>query len=198
MATYYGTSDADYYNYMGYEDLTAYGYGGADTIYGNTGWDTLNGGNGNDYLNGWTGDDSLVGGRGNDELYGGTGWDTLNGGRGSDYLDGYGGGWDGSEYDTLTGGKGADTFVLGDYYGAHYTNNDYYYFNDGYATITDFKWEEGDTIQVYGSIDDYSLGTSVDWSGGTAYDTAIYYQDNLIGVVEDRTDLVLSLDFTFV
>lgn len=191
MATYYGTNYADYYNYMGSEDLTAYGYGGNDEIWGNTGWDTINGGNGHDYLNGWSGDDYLLGGKGNDEIYGGTGWDTLSGGKGSDYLDGYGGSSYYSEYDTLTGGAGADTFVLGNYYGASYL--DY-----GYATITDFKWEEYDTIQVYGNSYDYELDTSYNWSGGTAYDTAIYYQNDLIGVVEDRTDLLLNVDFTFV
>ncbi|MCZ8117487.1 MAG: hypothetical protein ACK5U2_07435, partial [Microcystis sp.] len=32
MATYYGTSGADYYNYTGSEQLYAYGYGGIDIL----------------------------------------------------------------------------------------------------------------------------------------------------------------------
>jgi len=36
MATYYGTSSADYYNYTGSEQLYAYGYGGGDCICGFT------------------------------------------------------------------------------------------------------------------------------------------------------------------
>jgi hypothetical protein len=63
-----------------------------------------------------------------------------------------------------------------------------YYLGDDYATITDFNYLEGDKFQVYGSSADYSLGTS-NWSGSDALDTGIYYQGNLIAVVQDTTDV---------
>ncbi|WP_254503876.1 tandem-95 repeat protein, partial [Pseudomonas triclosanedens] len=82
--------------------------------------DILNGGDGNDILYGQGGNDILIGGDGNDILFGGTGNDQLIGGKGNDIL---------------TGGAGADTFnwKAGD------TGND---------TVTDFKYSEGDRIDI--------------------------------------------------
>jgi len=160
----------------------------------------LNGGAGNDTLIGGAGNDTLIGGSGNDILNGGAGNDTLIGGAGNDTLNAYGGNV--GEYDILTGefsssqpgvqdpSDGGDLFVLGDTFGA-------YYLNAGYATITDFYWAEGDKFQVYGSQSDYSLSFQ-NWSGGSATDTLIYYQNDLIGVVEDTTNVILSADFIFV
>lgn len=177
------------------------GWTGDDSIYGESGNDTLLGYTGYDFLSGGSGDDSLFGESGHDTLLGGSGSDTLVGGSGSDYIDGYGG--YAYEYDVLTGEgsgsapgvnssgyDGADTFVLGDVFGA-------YYQGAGYATITDFFWAEGDTIQVHGSASDYSLGFQ-DWSGSSATDTLIYYQNDLIGVVQDTTNVFTSADFTYV
>ncbi|HEY9771298.1 MAG TPA: hypothetical protein V6C71_22845, partial [Coleofasciculaceae cyanobacterium] len=83
-----------------------------------------------------------------------------------------------------SGGAGADTFVLGDAMGAFYQGS-------GYATITDLNWTEGDKIQAYGSTSDYTLT-----SFGNGID--INYQGDLIGHVENTSDVVISEDFTFV
>lgn len=192
-------------------DDTVFGNGGNDTLFGNDGNDYLYGGQGNDFLDGWVGNDALVGWGGNDTLWGYDGDDTLgdwyhgeagsdelNGEAGNDTLYGYGRGIEGLEYDTLTGGSGADKFVLG-----QETNSSVYgyayYLGGDYATITDFNYWEGDKFQAYGSSADYSLGTS-NWSGSDALDTGIYYQGDLIAVVQDRSgsDVLLSEDFNFV
>ena len=84
----------------------------------------------------------------------------------------------------MSGGDGADTFVLGD-------ASDVFYQEAGFATIIDFEFSEGDKIQVFGNIDDYSLSEFYDG-------TDIYYQDDLIGYVENTTDIILEEDFLFV
>ncbi|MFB8792147.1 MAG: calcium-binding protein [Potamolinea sp.] len=228
MATYYynGTSGNDYLNYTGPDTLFAQGYGGDDFIWGNNGDDTIFGYEGNDTLKGWNGNDYLYGNQGNDKLegengndflagyedndtlLGGAGNDTLgdwyhgepgndllDGGEGNDVLYGYG---RGTEYDTLTGGGGADKFVLGQETNSS-VNGYAYYLGLGYATITDFNWQEGDKIQAFGSINDYSLGTG-NWSGNSDLDTGIYYQGDLIAVVQDKSgsDVLLGIDFNFV
>jgi Ca2+-binding RTX toxin-like protein len=179
-----------------------------DYIFGDEGNDAVYGLGGDDFLDGWTGNDAVVGWGGNDTLLGFDGDDTLgdwyHGEPGNDYLDGeagndvlygYGGG---TEFDTLTGGGDADKFVLG-----QETNSSVYgyayYLGDGYATITDFDYQQSDIFQVYGSIEDYSLGTS-NWSGSDALDTGIYYQNDLIAVVQDKSggEVLLEYDFSFV
>lgn len=188
MADYYGTTGNDWMDYMNPGNDNMYGYGGDDT---------LGGGDGNDYIDGWTGDDlmygdghndTLLGYNGDDTGYGGTGTDSLNGENGDDYLDGGAYSYNSYEYDTLTGGGGADTFVLGDYYDAYYQGG-------GYATITDFKWSEGDLFEVYGSTSDYTLDKNYNWSGSSALDTAIYRSGDLIAVVQDTTNVYLNYDF---
>jgi hypothetical protein len=81
------------------------------------------------------------------------------------------------------GGADADQFALGVNAGA-------FYFGDGsagYATIVDFhKNSQGDKIIVHGIKDDYRLNTSSNFSGGSTNDTAIYYKDDLIAVVQDQ------------
>jgi Ca2+-binding RTX toxin-like protein len=182
MGTYYGTTASETINPL---DISN------DYIFADAGNDIVNGWAGNDFIDGWTGNDTLYGRAGNDALFGYDGEDFLIGGRGSDFLVGetgndtlHGYGFSTYEYDILSGGTGADTFVLGGNSGTFYEGN-------GYATITDFNWLEGDKIQVYGSSNDYSLsnfGDGVD----------IYYQGDLIAFVENTTDVLLSADFIFV
>jgi Ca2+-binding RTX toxin-like protein len=199
---------------------TLNGFGGGDELYGGLGDDVLNGGvgadalygeQGNDYLDGWTendllsggaGDDTLMGYTGNDSLAGGAGNDLLRGEAGSDTIQGSTSFNDGPEYDTLTGDSlsskpqvqdpddGADTFILGNSFSTFYEG-------EGYATITDFYWEEGDKIQVHGEASDYTLEFT-QFSGTDAIDTLINYQGDLIGVVQDTTDIILGIDFNFV
>ncbi|MDJ0524646.1 MULTISPECIES: calcium-binding protein [Microcystis] len=205
MATYYGTNLANYYNYMGSEQLYAYGYGGNDTIYGNTNNDYIDGGDGNDYLYGWSGNDPLWGWNGNDYLDGGTGndtlWgesgnDTLLGGSGNDYLSGGNGNdrlmgtaitnYYNNEYDTLVGGAGSDIFVLGSGAGNYYQGS-------GYALITDYNGAN-DYIEIYRIINSISL-SRVNWFGTSALDTAIYQGGDLIGVVQDNTSISLTSSY---
>jgi Ca2+-binding RTX toxin-like protein len=181
MGTYYGTKASEKIDPLDPSDDYIFGDAGNDTIYGWYGNDEIDGWTGNDKLYGESGNDTLWGYNGNDSLFGGSGSDSLLGEAGKDYLNGYGFGT--SEYDTLSGGSGADTFVLGDSWGAFYEGN-------GYATITDFDWYEGDKFVVYGSSSDYSLsnfGSGVD----------IYYKGDLIAYVENTTDVVIADDFIF-
>jgi Ca2+-binding RTX toxin-like protein len=185
---------------LGYDgDDYINGGNGNDSLYGEAGNDTLDGWYGNDYLSGGAGNDTLLGYYGNDSLYGGTGSDKLYGEAGKDYLDGYGGTV--GEYDTLSGGnEGAtltknegDTFVLGTASGVSYLGT-------GYATITDFKWNEGDKIQVKGVPANYTLIQNANISGGAALDTQIIYKptNDLIGVVQDTTNVLAPDDFIYV
>ncbi|MBD2000274.1 hypothetical protein H6G00_27345 [Leptolyngbya sp. FACHB-541] len=159
--------------------------GGDDLVFGQGGGDFIFGGNGKDELRGDDGNDSLGGGEGDDKLVGGRGRDTLLGGNGRDVLTGYSFvGVD--EIDVLSGGGGADTFVLGDTIGSHYLES-------GFATITDFKSFEGDKIRINGSIDKgYTLITNQNVSGGSALDTLISRNGNLIAVVQDITNVSTS------
>ncbi|WP_019506863.1 calcium-binding protein [Pleurocapsa sp. PCC 7319] len=163
-------------------DNSIFGYEGDDTLSGLDGDDLLDGWTGNDELLGDFGNDILLGYTGNDSLLGGTGNDLLAGEAGDDLLNGYG--QTELEYDTLSGGVGADIFVLGDMSGVYYAEL-------GFATISDFEWIEGDKIQVFGSASDYSLS---EFDGGMD----IYYQNDLIGYVENTTDVLLESDFIFV
>lgn len=173
-----------------------YGKEGNDRLYGGNGGDRLYGQEGNDVAYGDAGIDILIGDQGNDALYGGDDADyiyggadndTLDGGNGNDTLGGYGG--KPGETDSLTGGAGADKFILGDYYGQSY------YTGAGYAVINDFKWFEGDKIQVHGKINDYTLEKRFNFLGSSTKDTAIYKGSDLIAIVKDTTSVIASLDF---
>ena len=204
---------------------TISGGGGDDYMDGGAGWDTVDysywGGGGTYNLATGVASfpgfydeeilnfEAIITGAGNDNVIGsatenrietGAGNDTVSGGADNDSLNGYGRTI--GEYDVLSGdysfsqpgvqdtSDGADTFILGDAFGA-------YYLGLGYATITDFYWYEGDKFQVHGSVGDYSLGFQ-NWSGDSLNDTLIYYQSDLIAVVEDTTNVIASLDFIFV
>jgi serralysin len=127
--------------------------------------------------------ENAVGGAGDDTLIGNSSSNYLAGSYGNDYIAGYGG------YDTLIGGSGNDTFALGD-------SSSVFYQGDGYATIADFDWEY-DYIQVNGSTNQYSLSTG-NWAGGSALDTAIYFGNDPIAVVQDSTNVDFDRDFRFV
>lgn len=180
---------------------------GNDVLVAWTGDDRLYGGDGDDWLDGSHDNDKLYGGDGNDllgnqylqgelgddEMYGQGGNDGLYGGDGNDLLNGYGNQF--YERDTLTGGANADKFILG-------TSDEAFYASDGswgYAVITDFhKYSQGDQILAHGSKDSYRLDSSINWFGESANDTAIYYKDDLIGVVQDKTYTSRAELLTFV
>ena len=150
-------------------------------------------GDGNDELIGSDFQNRLLGMRGDDLLIGGAGNDTLIGGEGDDFLIGadpsvWGAGQ--GEYDVLTGGGGADVFVLGDKHEA-------YYAGAGYALVTDFDGNERDLFQAYGEVKNYSLSLG-NWEGTQRQDTLIYYQNDVVGLVQDSVDVDLMLDFVFV
>ncbi|SES67867.1 type I secretion C-terminal target domain (VC_A0849 subclass) [Nitrosospira multiformis] len=105
------------------ENLTLTG-----TAYFGDGNDLSNFISGNGYSN------SLYGYGGNDQLYGWGGNDSLDGGAGNDTLVG------GAGKDFLTGGTGADTFVFNSV-----TESPAWGAID---TISDFKWWEGDAIDL--------------------------------------------------
>lgn len=170
------------------------GTDGDDVFIGEAGADSYRGNWGNDTIYGGAGDDSLYGNSqlvfsldddGEDVLYGGDGNDSLNGGKGSD---------------TLTGGDGADTFDLKpkDYY-------DYYNFSSiDSDIITDFSHDQGDKIEVLGSLSGFYLDQTQNLSGGSGLDTAIYYGtpddalSPLLAIVQDTTQVSLSSDFILV
>jgi hypothetical protein len=180
-----------------YGDDVLDGWYGNDTVYGGAGNDTLYGWYGNDYLDGGAGNDTLYGEGDNDTLIGGFGNDNLYGGEGNDRLNGYGyTANNDSQFDNLYGGKGADTFVLGGFWGVSYNET-----GDGYAVIKDFDWREGDKIEVKGNSSQYHLEyKSVSGIGSTAMDTEIYYGNERIAIVEDKSgsEVLKNLDFKFV
>jgi Ca2+-binding RTX toxin-like protein len=135
-------------------------------------------------------DNKITGNAFDNMLSGGKGNDTLSGMSGNDTLVGYGGGT--NEQDTLTGGSGKDTFVLG-------SESQVYYYNQGnnYAKIVD--WEVGvDKIQLRGA--NYTLAESNFSLGSSSkLDTGIYYQNDLIAVLQDisKSQINMQQDFEF-
>jgi Ca2+-binding RTX toxin-like protein len=187
----YGYGGNDVLSGLGGDDVL-YGASGEDRLFGGEGSDKLYGGTQKDLLYGGAGNDKLYGEAGDDRLYGEAGDDTLTGDSGKDYLNGFG---SGGEYDFLTGGTEADTFVVG-----VGRNNSIQYLGSGYVTITDFKTVEGDKIELLDLVytnNEYSLSTG-QWEGSNALDTGIFYKGDLIGVVQDTTNVSFQKDFTFV
>ena len=175
---------------------------GNDTVYGRELQNIILAGSGDDYVFGEQKNDKLSGGEGNDEIYGGEGRDIISGDAGDDTLYGQGSsdeilggegddvlfGTDGAltwEKDELTGGAGSDRFVLG-------TTEEVFYRAKGHAVIKDFD-ADVDQIQLSLGSDQYTLKVRAQ------RDTGIYYQNNLIAVVENS--VIETLDgqgFTFV
>jgi Ca2+-binding RTX toxin-like protein len=153
---------------------------GAQTnnLSGLSGDDQLFGGTGNDQLHGEGGDDFMAGEQGDDILFGGNGKDGLSGS--SSFVS--------NERDQLFGGDDQDFFLLGSESGP-------YYQGDGFAIIKD--WQAGLDRIFLGSKGNYST-RSAQLSGSSALDTGIYYNDDLIGIIEDSTDVSNSRgDFAF-
>lgn len=188
MTTINGTSGNDSYDHYGSDALIAFGSSGSDSFWGNTADDSLYGDDGNDTLRGWTGNDYLSGGNGNDSLFGEGSNDTLDGGAGDDRLDGYA--TSGIELDVLTGGTGSDTFVLGGSWGVSYLDA-------GFAVITDFSAAD-DYIEVVGSSSQYSFSSINLYGSNSVQDTAISYNNSIIAIVQDTSDVSISRDFKFV
>lgn len=128
------------------------------------------------YLIGSSGIDILTGLDEADSMYGTDGNDRLSGGKGNDYLvGGYGN-------DVLTGGSGADAFVFNDLY-------------EGIDTIKDFKWYEGDTIQ----IDSFGFGASS--TDEFYYDSgsgALYHYDEQFATLQPNLGFDVSTDITLI
>ena len=202
----------------GNDTLTLSGFG---SLFGGEGDDTLSGGEGDNILSGGNGDDVLIGSGGKDILTGGAGADrfvlgsseeifynnpdeTFKGitnaianqankkGNGKDQLSGVKPG------EALVSQEGTELSKNGN--SAH---GEILELSD-YALIKDFNVRE-DTIELYGSANDYILGSSPDGSN----DQAIYFdansngvfnhKDNLIALVQSPTELSLSESyFTFV
>jgi Ca2+-binding RTX toxin-like protein len=167
------------------------GLGGDDYLFGNAG---------DDILYGWTGNDTVEGGEGSDILYGQDGSDRLIG---ADYRGNY---FDYPELeenryafanepidpdlvevDDFYGGANADTFVLGDYFNAHYRGS-------GFAVIRDFNPAEGDKLEVFGELENYSLGTG-DLAEDGINDLLLEYQGETIAVLTNYTGNLVAEDF---
>ncbi|NCQ97224.1 MAG: hypothetical protein GPJ13_19105 [Microcystis aeruginosa W11-06] len=125
-----------------------------------------------------------IGSNTNDRLFGLNGNDTLTGGNGNDWLQGASGGAGTTAHidlDVLIGGGGTDYYVLG-------TGNTSFYMSSGYATLREFDIRY-DWVVLANGIDYYSSRIqlqTINISGGSAADTLISLDGNLIGVIEDR------------
>lgn len=167
-------------------DDTLFGGSGSDKLYGEEGNDLLDGGKDNDTLVGGTGDDKLYGGKDDDYLYGGSGSDFLSGGGNIDQLIGYG--LTANEIDVLRGDGGQDFFYLGSGLDVYYDGDG----NNGYAVIADFT-AGSDKIKVMGPLTNYTLQTGFYGAGSsTVQDTAILYNGDAIGIVQDNTTITLT------
>ncbi len=116
--------------------------------------------------------------------------DLIDGFGGNDTLDGAGSTFDNNEIEILKGGFGADLFILGDSVDAYYLNP-FGFGEDSFAIIEDFFASEGDRIQLFGNINDYTLENT--FQGGVD----ILYKGDLIGNVANTTDVFLDRDFVF-
>ncbi|MUG97446.1 hypothetical protein F7734_36025 [Scytonema sp. UIC 10036] len=192
LGTLWGTQNKDF----------IVGHGGADRLQGLGGDDILFGddvflGNsmtlltaGSDYLEGGLGNDILWGGPGSDSLFGD---DTQSKTGGNDILIGSDAVLSTNlpQTDYLAGGSGSDTFVLG---GSTWGVSYQYYGSSDYALILDWDYKS-DKIGVTGSLDRYSLRTG-NWHGqSNLLDTGIFYNNELIAIISDSTNVNIGRDF---
>jgi Ca2+-binding RTX toxin-like protein len=160
---------------------------------------TLFGGDGANIIaaSDFSGTANLFGLGGNDVLTGGSGNDNLNGGDGFDILNGFNDDALTSEQDRLSGGNNNDIFVLGFNFSSLKRVGYSDFGNSDFAILTDFSAAQLDKIRVGGSISEYSLNKtqSVPGIGGSAIDTRIFRNNELIAVVQDNTDVSINRDF---
>jgi Ca2+-binding RTX toxin-like protein len=137
-----------------------------------------------DEIYGDAGDDTLTGGGLDDLLVGGIGDDRLDGGGESQryFLS------SARSRDTLDGGQGADDYILGSRRGVYYQQR-------GFATI--LTWDKLDRLQLAGNSAQYTLRKTQNTIGTESLDTQILYQGELIGIVQDSTQVFRS-QFEFV
>ena len=185
-------------------DDSLLGYYGNDSLQGGDGNDALYGEADNDSLDGWNGDDSLYGGSGDDSLLGYYGNDYLSGNDGNDFLNGE------ADNDTLVGSFGSDTLTGG----AGADQFTFYSAIEGVDTITDFLWEEGDTLVVSASgfggglaigdlaWEQFTIGsTAVDESDRFIYDYytgELFFDTDGIGTLEQVQFATLSTNLSLI
>ncbi len=143
--------------------------------------------------------ENVIGSSSNDEIIGNSADNLLQGGGGDDYLVGVNRdialpGW--HEIDHLIGGAGRDTFVLGDSSGTYYDDGNLNNVGYGdYARIADFNPFE-DTIELYGSADNYQLRQMMGGTGILLETTGV---NEGISLIQGVTNLDLNADyFSFV
>jgi serralysin len=199
--------------YAGSGDDQIWGDGGDDIIgireldapYFNTekGDDRMNGGAGNDVIHGGEGKDTVVGGKGNDTVYGDDEADQVIGMNLNARRAGQG------EVDTLIGDIGdprffpynpsGDRFILGNeaqvFYDDHQNQTAG---TTDYALIRDFSLTQDDRIQLKGTVQDYSLGTTSVASGTAIFWNKGQLTPELIAIVQGEALTNFSTGFDFV
>ena len=181
------------------------------------------------HLVGNDGENIILGNAGDDLLFGGQADDRLNGGPGDDILMGFSidRSWVSLEDDVLTGGPGADLFVIGfsgrsgsagsvRLFGTGGqtipTRDEQFpqYLGQGTVMITDFNRAQGDKIEVFGNIADYSIeliinggqeqanifwdGSSTPWPGSEGNFRSRHYVGSVLGINREG-QLSPSVDF---
>lgn len=178
-------------------ELSIFGEGRFAIGLGNALNNTIIGTSVDDALGGDTGNDTLNGGEGNDFLAGDVGNDALLGGAGDDFLSSFSltlFNLAAFEFDVVSGGAGADIFFLG-----NPNNFSPSYIGTGYVVITDFNPViDQDKFAAPGSSSNYSLNLSTSVVGTAALDAQILYQGDIVAIVQDSIDVILSLDFIFI
>jgi hypothetical protein len=85
-------------------------------------------------------------------------------------------------------GSGSDVFVLRDSANSCYL--DY-----SYANIRD--WSASDRLKTLGSVSNYSFDKTQNLVGSSGKDTQIFYQDDLVAVLQDTTTFTFSLSAVY-
>jgi Matrixin/RTX calcium-binding nonapeptide repeat (4 copies) len=137
--------------------------------------------------------DTLIGNLYNNNLSSGSGNDVLYGEFGNDVLIGSDTVFSTNppQIDTLVGGAGNDVFVLG---GSRWEVSYQYYGSNDYALILDWDYQS-DYIGVTGSLDRYSLSTGYWYGQSNVLDTGIFYDNELIAIISDSTNVNIGRDF---
>ena len=142
MANFYDRKNVNDHWIGGKRDDVMSGNGGDDVIQGMGGNDRIYGGSGNDRIFGGEGNDFLQANDGDDLVAGGTGTDSVRGSLGIDEL------WGGNHLNYA--GDGSVDYFIFDYQSDSRAG-------DGIDTIMDFHPEEGDRINIGGTVEGYAL-----------------------------------------